>query len=64
MSKDAPARIEALQQELEQLRKVLSGEMAKRKRKTCLRGLWKGLEVAEEDFEEAKRAIFKDAYRF
>jgi hypothetical protein len=63
MNKYALARIEAFQQELEQLRKVLSSEMAKRRRKTRLRGLWKGVEVTEEEIEEAKRALFKGAYR-
>jgi len=29
-----------------------------------LEGIWKGLEISDEDIVEAKRAIFKDAYNF
>ena len=29
-----------------------------------LEGLWKGVDVSEEDIEEAKQAVFRDAYRF
>jgi ribosome-binding ATPase YchF (GTP1/OBG family) len=57
------ARIQAIQQELEELKKAIafSGDSPK---KTKLKGLWKGLNINEEDIEEAKQALFKDAYRF
>lgn len=55
------ARIEAIQQELEQLKRALSCLVEGKKRKTKLKGLWKGVEVTEEEIEEAKRAVFKDA---
>jgi predicted nuclease with TOPRIM domain len=58
------ARIEAIQQELEQLKRALSRLIEGKKRKTKLKGLWKGVEVTEEEIEEAKRAVFKDAYEF
>jgi len=58
------ARIEAIQQELEQLKRALSRLAEGKKRKTKLKGLWKGVEVTEEEIEEAKRAVFKDAYEF
>ena len=48
-------RIEALKQELEQLHRVLSGEEGEGK--TRLRGLWKGLDLSEEDFREAGEAL-------
>jgi len=57
MSKYIPARIEALQQELEQLRKALDCEVAARKRKTRLRDPGKGIEVIEEDIVEVKRHV-------
>jgi len=58
------ARIDAIQQELEQLKRTLSCLVEGKKRKTKLKGLWKGVEVTEEEIEEAKRAVFKDAYEF
>ncbi len=57
------ARIEAIQQELEQLRKTLAHQEEGSKRKTELKGLWKGVDVTEEDIAEAKKAVFRDAYR-
>jgi len=58
------ARIEALQQELESLRKVVAGHIESPGCKVRLKGLWKGVEISEEDVEEAQRALFKNAYRF
>ena len=51
------ARIQAIQQELEELKKAIAftGDSPK---KTELKGLWKGLNI-----KEAKQALFKDAYR-
>jgi hypothetical protein len=57
------ARIQAIEQELADLRKVLVSEIES-PRKTKLKGLWKGINVTDEDIEEAKQAIFKDAYNF
>ncbi|HIC92505.1 MAG TPA: hypothetical protein EYP21_10725 [Syntrophaceae bacterium] len=58
------ARVEAIQQELEQLKKALAHQVGGTKGRTKLKGLWKGIEVTEEDMEEAKKAIFKDAFTF
>ena len=57
------ARIQAIEQELADLRKVLVSEIESPK-KTKLKGLWKGINVTDEYIEEAKHAIFKDAYNF
>jgi len=57
-------RINAMQQELEQLRKMLISQLGDSKRKTQLKGLWEGIEVTEEEIEEAERAVFKHAYNF
>ena len=57
------ARIQAIEQELADLRKVLVSEIESPK-KTKLKGLWKGINITDEDIEEAKQAIFKDAYNF
>ena len=62
MSEYVIARIEAIQQELQELRKAMIYEVQGPKRKTNLKGLWKGVRVTEEDFKEAQRAVFKEAY--
>lgn len=64
MSDYVLARIQSIQDELEDLRKVLTCQVQGQGRKTKLKGLWKGIEVTDEDLEEAKRAVFKDAYHF
>jgi len=57
------ARIQAIEQELADLKKVIVSEIESPK-KTKLKGLWKGINVTDEDIDEAKHAIFKDAYNF
>jgi hypothetical protein len=64
MSEYVLARIQAIQHELEQLRKPLAHQIEGRRRKTALKGLWKSVNVTEEDLEEAEWAVFKDAYDF
>jgi hypothetical protein len=58
------ARVQAIQQELEQLRRVLAHQVESDRRKTKLAGLWKDVQVSEEDLREARRAVFKAAYEF
>lgn len=60
MSDYIVARIQAIQQDLEELRKCIKNP----RRKIKLKGLWKGINISEEDIEEAKRAVFRDAYKF
>ena len=63
MSTFVLARIEAIQQELEELKKVVSHqEPASVGRKTKLKGLWAGVYVSEEDIDEAQKAVFKEVY--
>lgn len=64
MSQYVLARIDALQEELESLRQTVAYGVERPKRTTKLKGLWEGIEVTEEDLEEAKRAVFRDAYQF
>ena len=64
MSEYLLARIEALQHELDDLKKAILYRIESPKRKTRLKGLWGGVDVSENDLEEAKRAVFKDAYQF
>ena len=64
MSESVLARIEALQQELEELRKTVAHQAGGSKRRTKLKGLWKGTRVADQDFAAAERAVFRQAYEF
>jgi hypothetical protein len=54
------ARIEAIRKELELLKKSLE----KPGKVESIEGLWKGIEITEEDIKEAKESLFKGAYRF
>lgn len=62
MSEYVLARIEVIQQELEVLRKAVVHEMQGSRQKTELKGLWKGVEVTQEDLKSAQQAVFRDAY--
>jgi len=50
-------RIQSLQEELENLKKLVDQNPRK---KTHIKGLWKGFDINENDFESAKKAIFKN----
>jgi hypothetical protein len=56
------ARLRCIQKEFEELQRAASRQMRTRKNKVKLKGLWKGVYGSEEDLQEAKRSIFKDAY--
>ena len=62
MSEYVLARIEVIQQELEVLRKAVVHEIQGSRQKIELKGLWKGVEVTEEDLKSAQQAVFRDAY--
>lgn len=53
-------RLEAIQREIEEIKKTLKAESGPPKQ--SLYGILKGLEVTEEDIEAAKRSLFKGAY--
>lgn len=55
-------RIQAIQKELEFLQKNLTEQLQGTHRKTKLQGLWKGIEISNEDIEEAQKAVFRDSY--
>ena len=59
---NAIRRIEHLQQELEELKRILSedGQERGRVERKPLEGLWEGVRFSEEDIEEAKRSWLKD----
>ncbi len=62
MSEYVLARIGAIQQELEALRKLVDHQVQNTKRQTHLKGLWKDVESTDKDIEAAKKAVFRDAY--
>ena len=62
MSQYVLLRIQSLQEELESLKKIVSHQLLHNPCKpTYIKGLWKDLEITDDDFADAKRAIFKDA---
>lgn len=54
-------RIEVIQKELEELRKVLVN--VPRKKQVKIGGILKGWKVPDRLIEEAKKSIFKEAYK-
>ena len=50
-------RIEMIEGDLEQLKKFVSTDGGKA---VSLLGVWRGLDIPDEDIEEAKRSLFKD----
>ncbi|MGL4880472.1 MAG: hypothetical protein ACRC8K_05345 [Waterburya sp.] len=64
MSNYVLIRIEALQKELETLKKVVNYQLQNSKQTTQLRGLWKGVETTEEEILEAKKVAFRNAYEW
>lgn len=48
-------RIEMIQEELEELKRFISGKGEI----VSLRGLWAGADITDEEIEEAKRSLFK-----
>ncbi len=64
MEKYILLRIKSIQRELDELRKILERKVeGKPPRQIKLEGLWAGLEVTDEELEEAKREVFRDAYQ-
>lgn len=55
-------RMRVIQKELEELQRVAARQLQPPKKKVRIKGLWKGMRVSDEELQEAKRAIFKDAY--
>ena len=61
MSQYVLLRIQSLQEELESLKKIVNSQLLHNPRKkTSIKGLWKDFEIRDEDFTDARMAIFKD----
>ena len=50
------ARIEAIEAELRRLRQFMSHDLTN---KTTLRGIWQGVDISDDQIEDAKRSLFK-----
>jgi hypothetical protein len=62
MSQYVLLRIQSIQEEFESLKKIVSNQLLHSPRKkTSIKGLWKDFEIRDEDFFDARMAIFKDA---
>ena len=61
MSQYVLLRIQAIQEELEALKKTVLHQLEGSRNKTQIKGLWKDIIVTDEDLEIAKREVFRDA---
>ncbi len=60
MSQYILVRIQAIQDELETLKRLISNQEKESRNPTKISGLWKDIVVTDEDLEEAKKAVFKN----
>ena len=61
MSQYVLLRIQSLQEELESLKKIVSHQLLQGQRKTTyIKGLWKDFEINDDDFADARSAVFKN----
>ena len=61
MSQYVLLRIQSLQEELESLKKIVSHQLLQNQRKTTsIKGLWRDFEISDDDFADARGAVFKD----
>lgn len=61
MSQYVLLRIQALQEELETLKKTVIHQFEGSRNKTHLKGLWKNTMINDKDLKEAEKAVFRDA---
>lgn len=61
MSQYVLLRIQSLQEELESLKKLVTHQLLQNsRRQTYIKGLWKDFEISDDDFADARKAVFKD----
>lgn len=60
MSELILARIEMIQKELDELKKIVINQKIGVKRKANLGGIWQGIDVSDDEIKEAQRSIFKN----
>jgi hypothetical protein len=60
MSQYVLLRIQAIQEELEALKKTVIHQLEASRNQTHIKGLWKDVLVTDEDVEEAEKEVFRD----
>jgi hypothetical protein len=60
MSQYVLQRIQAIQTELETLKKIVTNQFQSARKTTKIKGLWQEAIVTEDDLIEAKQAVFRD----
>ncbi|MEC4812407.1 MAG: hypothetical protein SAK29_03895 [Scytonema sp. PMC 1069.18] len=64
MSQYVLLRIQAIQEELEALKKTVIYQLEGSRNKTQIKGLWKDVVVTDEDLEEAEKAVCRNAVQW
>ena len=64
MSQYVLLRIQAIQEELEELKKTVVHQIEGSRNETQIQGLWKDVVITDQDLEEAEKAVFRDAVQW
>jgi hypothetical protein len=64
MSQYVLLRIQAIQEELEALKKTVIYQIEGSRNQTQIKGLWKDVVISDDDLEEAEKAVFRDALQW
>ena len=64
MSQYVLLRIQAIQEELEALKKTVIYQLEGSRNQTKIKGLWKDVVISDDDLEEAEKAVFRDAVQW
>jgi len=57
-------RIQAIQDELETLKKIVESESQNTSEVVKIEGLWKGIDITDQDLMEAKNSVFRSDLKF
>lgn len=57
-------RIQAIQDELEMLKKIVESESQNTSKVVKIQGLWKGIDITDQDLMEAKNSVFRSDLKF
>ena len=57
-------RIKAIQDELETLKKIVESESQNTSKVVKIQGLWKGIDITDQDLIEAKNSVFRSDLKF
>ncbi len=58
MSQFVLQRIQAIQDELENLKKLVQSQNKEQPKTTKIQGLWQNITINEQDFTEAEKSVF------